>query len=325
MTEQTLRQYLSSNLSNDPSLVFLIEDIAAACREIAFRVRNAAFAGELGTAGSTNVQGEAQKPLDLIANDIVEQSCGQNAKLAALVSEEVEEVTWLKTPEMGDYLLYFDPLDGSSNLDVDVSVGTIFSVMQVTDPSATDILRKGSDQICAGYAIYGPSTILVFSLGQDVNGFTCKSGTGTFHLTHADMRIPRETREFAINASRREYWEAPVARYIEECTLGKNGPRGQYMNMRWIASMVAEVHRIFIRGGVFLYPKDSENAPKGGKLRLMYEANPMAFLVEAAGGRASTGHERILDITPTSAHQRVSVILGSAAEVERLERYHQEG
>lgn len=323
MTQDSLRQYLSSTLKNDPALVFLIEDIAAACRDISYRVRNAAFAGELGSAGSVNVQGEAQKPLDLIANDIVEQSCGQNSKLAALVSEEIEEVTWLKTPEVGDYLLYFDPLDGSSNLDVDVSVGTIFSVMQVRDAQSKDVLKQGTEQICAGYALYGPSTIFVLSFGQDVNGFTCKSGTGTYYLTHPKMTVPATTSEYAINAARRDYWEAPVRAYIDDCMLGVNGPRARFMNMRWIASMVAEVHRILVRGGVFLYPKDSNNAKAGGKLRLMYEANPMAFLIEAAGGKASTGHARILDIPPTEPHQRVPVILGSRDEVTLIEEYHQ--
>jgi fructose-1,6-bisphosphatase I len=322
----TFRRYLTGadgHPALDPNLIFLLEDVASACRVIANHIRNGAFDDVLGTSDNTNVQGETQKTLDIIANDEFIRLCSNSPRLAALVSEEVEEVIWLKEPEKGDYLLYFDPLDGSSNLDVNVSVGSIFAIMQVTENGARDVLRKGADQVCAGYSIYGPSTMLVLTTGQGVSGFTCQNGTGDFLLTHYNMTIPAETSEFAINVSRQRHWEAPVKRYVDECVAGETGPRARDFNMRWIASMVADVHRILTRGGVFLYPTDARNFEVGGKLRLMYEANPMAMIVENANGLATTGHQRILDMLPVGPHQRVPVILGSRCEVERLTTYHQ--
>lgn len=321
MTEMTLRRHLTQS-PLDPNLIFLLEDIASSCRVIASRVRNGAFEGNLGSAGAINVQGEAQKTLDILANDEFERICANSPRLAALVSEEVEEVTWLKEPEKGDYLLYFDPLDGSSNLDVNLSVGSIFAVMQVQADGDRDVLRKGDQQVCAGYALYGPSTMFVFTSGDGVQGFTCQHGTGDFLLTHPDMTIPEETSEFAINTSRYRYWDAPVRQYVDECVAGEDGVRGRAFNMRWTASMVAEIHRILVRGGVFLYPADSNNRTAGGKLRLLYEANPMALIVQQAGGAASTGTSPITDIQPTGPHQRIPVILGSKSEVERLVAYH---
>ena len=326
----TFREFLLSQRSRhklDKDLIFLLEDIATACRIISHQIRGGAFAGSLGATKSTNVQGETQKQLDVIANDIFVRHCSNCGRVAALVSEEVDEVYWLKDkPEAGDYLVYFDPLDGSSNLDVNLSVGSIFSISQLpTAIDATDdrsVLRKGAEQICAGYSVYGPSTALVITTGNGVNGFTHQQGTGEFRLTFPDMVIPETTAEFAINASRYSLWDQPVRRYFDECIHGKDGPRNKTFNMRWTASMVAEVHRILIRGGVFLYPRDTGNAQAGGKLRLMYEANPMALIVEQAGGAASTGAERILDVQPTSHHQRVPVILGSKEEVSVLDRYH---
>lgn len=321
MTDTTLRRYLTQS-ALDPNLIFLIEDIASSCRVIANSVRNGAFEGNLGAAGATNVQGEVQKTLDILANDEFERICSNSPRLAALVSEEVEEVTWLKEPEAGDYLLYFDPLDGSSNLDVNLSVGSIFAVMQVQEDGDRNVLRNGRNQICAGYALYGPSTMFVLTVGGKVEGFTCQHGTGDFRLTHPDMMVPAETSEFAINASRYKYWDEPVRRYIDECIAGEDGARERPFNMRWTASMVAEIHRILTRGGVFLYPADSNNRDAGGKLRLMYEANPMAMIIELAGGAASTGLTPIMDIDPTGPHQRVPVILGSRSEVARLVSYH---
>lgn len=325
MTAITFRRFLthrSEELTLDPNLIFLLEDIAATCRIIANHIRAGAFEGKLGVHGTTNVQGEAQKTLDVLADQEFARICRNSPKLAALISEEVEEVTWLKDPEKGDYLLYYDPLDGSSNLDVDLSVGSIFAIMQVTEDGVRDVLHAGNRQICAGYSIYGPSTMLVLTTGQGADGFTCESGTGDFRLTHPAMEIPTETSEFAINTSRYRHWDAPVRRYVDECVQGEAGPRGRSFNMRWTASMVAEVHRILIRGGVFLYPADEVNREAGGKLRLMYEANPMGMVVEAAGGLASTGTGRILDLTPEHPHQRIPVILGSRSEVERLIEYH---
>jgi len=327
MTQTTLRQHLHAS-NTDRDLLMLMEDIATACRMIADRVRHGAFAGVLGAAETENVQGETQKELDVISDEIFQEIVGGNPNLAALVSEEVDEVNWRKqAPQAGDFVVYYDPLDGSSNLDVNLSVGTIFSIVRLkeavpTEASAVQI--KGTEQIAAGYAIYGPSTGLVVTVGQGVDGFTHHPGSGEFLLTQPAMSIPEQTQEFAINASRYDLWEAPVRRYIDDCLRGANGRRGKKFNMRWCASMVADVHRILTRGGVFLYPKDSGNARQGGKLRLMYEANPMGMLVEQAGGAASTGTGRIMDVAPTGHHQRVSVILGSRDEVAEIERYYTE-
>jgi fructose-1,6-bisphosphatase I len=325
MTEKTLRRYLTNHTQSqrlDPDLIFLIEDVASACRVIANLIRNGAFDDNLGATEQVNVQGETQKTLDILANDEFIRICSNSPRLAALISEEIEEVTWLKEPEAGDYLLYFDPLDGSSNLDVNLSVGSIFAIMQVEKDGDRNVLRKGAEQVCAGYALYGPSTMLVLTTGSEVVGFTCGLGTGDFRITHPHMSIPAETSEFAINTSRYRHWDAPVRRYVDECIAGDTGPRRRSFNMRWTASMVAEIHRILTRGGVFLYPADDENREAGGKLRLMYEANPMAMIVERAGGLASTGADQILDLEPTGHHQRVPVILGSRVEVERLISYH---
>jgi fructose-1,6-bisphosphatase I len=323
MPEMTLRRFLTRETETEPNLIFLLEDVASACRVIAHLVRNGAFHGQHGTTDSTNVQGEVQKPLDILSNAEFMRICANSPRLAALVSEEVDEVTWVKEPVAGDYILYFDPLDGSSNLDVDLSVGTIFSVAQVAEDGCRDVLFPGTQQVCAGYAVYGPSTMLVLGVGDRVDGFTCHNGTGEFRLTHPRMKIPETTAEFAVNVSRYRHWDAPVQRYVDECLAGPDGPRGKGFIMRWTASMVADVHRIMTRGGVFLYPADADNRKAGGKLRLLYEANPMARLVEIAGGAASTGTARILDLQPTGPHQRVPVILGSRDEVALLDAYHQ--
>ncbi len=325
MSNPTLRRFLTQKNQTarlDPNLIFLIEDVAATCRVVGNQLRNAAFDDKLGQSGETNVQGEEQKKLDLIADREFSRICSNSPRLAALVSEEVEEVTWLKEPEAGDYLLYFDPLDGSSNIDVNLSVGSIFSIAQVVNDGDRDVLKPGRSQICAGYAIYGPTTMLVLTTGDGVDGFSSENGTGDFRLTHPDMGIPAQTQEFAVNASRYHYWDEPIRQYVDECLAGVNGPRNKSFNMRWTASMVAEVHRILVRGGVFMYPADANNRQQGGKLRLLYEANPMAFIVEQAGGRASTGEQRLLEMPPQNHHQRVPVILGSSEEVARLETYH---
>ena len=321
MTNITLRRHLTDK-GHDPDLIFLLEDIASACRSTAYEVRNGPLKGNLGLADSTNVQGEDQKPLDIIANDIFVETCANSPRLAALVSEEIEEVVWLKEPEEGDYLLFFDPLDGSSNLDANLSVGTIFSIMRVTKDGDRNVLKKGRDQIVAGYALYGPATMLVLAHGHGVQAFTLHQGSGIFRLTHPSLTIKQDTPEFAINASRQRFWDAPVQQYVDECLQGKDGPRGRDYNMRWVASMVAEVHRILMRGGVFMYPLDDANRAKGGRLRLLYEVAPMAMVVEAAGGAGSTGTERILDLLPSEPHQRVATILGSKSEVDYIVDLH---
>jgi fructose-1,6-bisphosphatase I / sedoheptulose-1,7-bisphosphatase len=306
----------------------LLIDVAAAVKTISALVGKGALSGYSGALDSTNVQGEVQKKLDVLTNEALLRHCEWGGQLAGMASEEMDEP--YRIPEQyprGRYLLIFDPLDGSSNSDVNVSVGTIFSILQretAGDAETADYLQPGDRQIAAGYAIYGPSTMLVLTVGSGTHGFTLDRESGNFILTHADIRVPEETREFAINSSNERFWEPPVQRYVSECKAGKTGIRGVDFNMRWIASMVAEVHRILMRGGIFMYPKDSKDPAKPGRLRLLYEANPMAMLIEQAGGAASTGRGRILGVAPESLHQRVPVLLGSKQEVERVERYHQE-
>jgi fructose-1,6-bisphosphatase I len=310
----------------------LLNDIVTACKVISNAVNHGALNDVLGAAGSENVQGEHQKKLDIISNEVFLQSNEFGGHLAAMASEEMEDAYAIpKQYPRGKYLLVFDPLDGSSNTDVNVSVGTIFSILRCpgeckAEPAAEAFLQPGTQQVCAGYALYGPSTMLVLTTGHGVNGFTLDQNIGEFILTHPDMHIPADTREFAINASNQRFWEAPVKRYIDECLAGEDGPRGEDFNMRWIASMVAEVHRILTRGGIFMYPMDEKMKAKGqgGKLRLLYEANPMSMIIEQAGGAASTGRGRILDIQPDGLHQRVPVVLGSKSEVERVVQYYRD-
>lgn len=305
----------------------LITDIITAIKEISLAANRGDLMGILGSVGRENVQGEVQQKLDVIANEKFLRALEWTGLLGALASEELETIYRIPSPyPKGSYLLVFDPLDGSSNINVNVAIGTIFSLLRcspnITEPTAADFLQPGTQQVCAGYAIYGPSTILVFSSGQGVHGFTLDRGIGEFRLTHLNLQIPPDTQEFAINMSNQRFWEAPVQRYVQECVAGEAGPRTKYFNMRWIASLVAEVHRILNRGGIFMYPHDTKEPRQPGRLRLLYEANPMAYLVEQAGGAASTGYQRILDIQPKALHQRVPVILGARHEVERVVAYH---
>ncbi|MBK7743433.1 MAG: class 1 fructose-bisphosphatase [Betaproteobacteria bacterium] len=316
-------------LSGGSELIALVNDIQTACKYIAVAVAKGPLAGTRGSTGNINVQGEEQKPLDMISNDIMLKCCEWGGYLAGMASEEMDEPYAI--PDIyprGRYLLVFDPLDGSSNLDVNVTVGTIFSVLRapegVTDPQVADFLQPGTAQVCAGYALYGPTAMIVLTLGTGVHGFTLDPDIGAYILTHPNLSIAPDTHEFAVNASNQRFWEPPVKRYVEECVAGKSGDREKDFNMRWIASMVAEVHRILMRGGLFMYPKDTKDPKRPGRLRLLYEANPMAMLIEQAGGAASTGRGRILEVEPDALHQRVPVILGSRNEVARLERYHAE-
>jgi len=309
----------------------LLNDIVTACKVISNLVNHGELIGVLGQAGSENVQGEDQKKLDIISNDVFLKSNEWAGHLAAMASEEMEEIYHIPSEyPKGKYLLTFDPLDGSSNTDVNVSVGTIFSILRCQgdcqNPAAEDFLQPGTEQVCAGYALYGPSTMMVLTTGNGVNGFTLDQNIGEFILTQPNMTIPAETNEFAINTSNMRFWEPPVKRYVDECLSGTTGERDKDFNMRWVASMVAEVHRILTRGGIFMYPMDEKMKAKGGtgKLRLMYEANPMSFIVEQAGGISSTGRERIMEVQPNGLHQRVPVILGSKQEVERVVEYHKQ-
>lgn len=326
----TLTQFIIEEQGRHPGasgdFTGLLNDIATACKAIAGVVSRGALADILGSAGSGNIQGEEQKKLDLLANATMISANEWRGHLAAMASEEMEHI--LPTDRRGKYLLTFDPLDGSSNTDIAMTVGTIFSILRHPDteraPVADDFLQPGAQQLCAGYAIYGPNTMLVLTTGNGVNGFTLDRAIGEFFLTHPGMRIPEETSEFAINMSNERFWFPPMQRYVAECRAGRTGPRGRDFNMRWIASMVAEVHRILNRGGVFMYPGDSRDPARPGRLRLLYEASPMAMLVEQAGGMAVTGSARILDVVPSGLHQRVPVILGSRNEVERIAGYHRE-
>jgi fructose-1,6-bisphosphatase I len=308
-------------------LRLLLEIVARACKSISHAVNKGALGDVLGVAGSENVQGEVQKKLDIIANDVLIEANEWGGHLAAMASEEMDSIHVVpnRYPQ-GEYLLMFDPLDGSSNIDVNVSIGTIFSVLKKTSGdkgvSVDDFLQPGTQQVAAGYCVYGPQTTLVLTVGDGVVMFTLDREQGSFVLTHENVQIPADTKEFAINMSNMRHWDEPVKRYIDECLQGKEGPRGKDFNMRWIASMVADVHRILTRGGVFMYPWDKREPNKPGKLRLMYEANPMSWLVEQAGGASTNGKQRILDIQPTQLHERVSVILGSKNEVERVTQYH---
>ena len=330
MRRVTLTQFLIEQQRAgriNPELRLLIEVVARAVKAISVNISKGALAGVLGEAGTDNVPGEAQKKLDVIANEILLQANEWGGHLAAMASEEVETVHQIPFDyPKGGFLLLFDPLDGSSNIDVNISVGTIFSVLRnppdSTEPTEDDFLQPGREQVAAGYAVYGPSTQFVLTVGKGVHGFTLDREMGSFIYTQPFMTIPADTQEYAINASNARYWESPVKRYVDEMTLGESGPLGKEYNMRWVASMVADVHRVLTRGGIFMYPLDEKCRDKGGKLRLMYEANPMAMLVEQAGGAASTGREPILDVQPSQLHQRVPVILGSRNEVERVVGYH---
>src|SRR4249920_2713144 len=297
-------------------LRLLIETIARACKAISTRVNKGALGGGHGSAGTENVQGELQKNLDVMSNEILLQANEWGGNLAALASEEMEDVKPTPTHyPRGEYLLLFDPLDGSSNIDVNISVGTIFSVLRcpkgVQEADEKCFMQPGRDQVAAGFAVYGPTTQLVITVGDGAYGFTLDRETYTFVLTTERIRISEDTAEFAINTSNMRRWEAPVKRYIDECLAGKEGPRGKDFNMRWVASMVADVHRILMRGGVFMYPWDKREPEKAGKLRLMYEANPMSWIVEQAGGASTNGRQRILDMQPTKLHERVAVVMGS--------------
>jgi fructose-1,6-bisphosphatase I/sedoheptulose-1,7-bisphosphatase len=279
------------------------------------------------------VQGEVQKPLDVLSNEIFIRMNEWSGHLAGMASEEMEQPRQIPTAySRGKYLLVFDPLDGSSNIDVNVSVGSIFSILRAPqdvidsgrDVIEADFLQPGATQVAAGYALYGPTTMLVLSVGNGVAGFTLNPNLGEFVLTHPQIQVPADTHEFAINSSNSRFWEPPVKRYVDECLAGKTGPRGKDFNTRWIASMVAEAHRILMRGGVFLYPRDTKDPSKSGRLRLLYEANPIGFVIEQAGGRASTGRQPMLGVKPSALHQRIGLVFGSKNEVERIERYHHE-
>ncbi|MDA0224537.1 MAG: class 1 fructose-bisphosphatase [Proteobacteria bacterium] len=331
--ETTLTEYIIGEQRRYPGATggfsALLNDIRLACKRISYLVGKGALGGGQGQAGTHNVQGEAQQKLDVLANEIFLATNEWGGHLAGMVSEELADPYPIPPAyPRGRYLLAFDPLDGSSNIDVNVSVGSIFSVLACPEGLRGDevdaFLQPGVRQVCAGYAIYGPATMLVLTFGRGVQGFTLDREIGEFVHTHPDLRIPEATGEFAINTSNARFWEPAVTRYVNECLAGRGGPRGKDFNMRWIASLVAEAHRILMRGGVFLYPRDGRESGREGRLRLLYEANPIGMLIEQAGGRASTGYGPVLEVEPTSLHQRSGFVFGARSEVERIEHYHRD-
>ena len=320
---QRLRHFLDEHCEN-AEIAGIIDGLMVACKDIAYRLHMGALAGILGSAEQENVQGENQKKLDVISNDLLKACLHAMPQVKGIASEE--EPDPVACNENGRYLVLFDPLDGSSNIDVNVTVGTIFSVLEAAEGSdgahELSYLQAGRRQVAAGYVLYGPSTLLVFSTGNGTHSFTLDPRIGEFVLQRRDIKVPETTKEFAINMSNQRFWLPQMQNYVADLLLGEEGPLGKRYNMRWIASMVAEIHRILTRGGIFMYPYDNREPNKPGKLRLMYEGNPMSMLIEQAGGKASTAFEDIMAIEPTAIHQRVSVVMGSADEVDNAVRYH---
>ena len=317
-----LSQFLKHQDTPD-DLVELTDTLMVACKEIAIRLREGALSGVLGTSEDVNVQGETQKKLDIISNDILKAVLLDNPLVAGVASEE-EEHPVPGNPK-GKYLVTFDPLDGSSNIDINVSVGTIFSILECPEGmhggQDEAYLQAGRKQIASGYVLYGTCAVLTLTTGKGVNMFTL-SHTGDFILTRENVQIPQQTQEFAINMSNQRFWEPAMQNYVADLLQGEEGPLAKRYNMRWVASMVAEVHRVLTRGGIFMYPRDNRDPAKPGKLRLMYEGNPMSWLVEQAGGLSSTCYGDIMDVEPEKIHQRVSVALGSKDEVNCMLKYH---
>ena len=329
--QKNLKTYLSDNLNQtvaEQRLILVINAIVQSIKQVAMMVEQAPLAGQLGKLNQANVQGEQQAKLDVLTNDCFVANLQACEAVAGIVSEELDDAILLqKDNTKPNYLAVFDPLDGSSNIEVNVAVGSIFSVLKAPidiDAQAADFLVKGAEQVFAGYAIYGPSLVLVLTIGAGVQCFTFNKSTDEFMLTQANMRVPEDSQEFAINASNARFWESPIVQYVEECQAGTTGVRGKDFNMRWIASMVADVHRIIMRGGIYLYPKDNKVPVKAGRLRLLYELNPMSWLIEQAGGASSTGRERVLTLQPTNIHERAPIIIGSKNEVERIESYYRD-
>ena len=318
---------LNSQLQQDGApveLILLIRTLLAACKEISFRVSQGALAGVLGSTLSENVQGETQKKLDVISNQIIKDTLRESGYVKAISSEEEENV--VPCSDDGKYLVSFDPLDGSSNTEINSLIGTIFSIshapqwMAADDPSA--FLQPGTQIVAAGYVLYGPSTMLAMTTGRGTHLYTLDKTHGGFLVTEANLELPAQTSEFAINTSNQRHWEEPIQRYVTDLLAGTEGPMKKDYNMRWVAAMVGDVHRVLCRGGIFMYPFDKRNPKMPGKLRLLYEANPMAFLIEQAGGLASTGKGRIMEVMPEEIHQRVPVIIGSKDEVESCLSYY---
>ena len=323
MSYLTLSQFLEQKSGNlTPELAQVIETIGNTCKAIDQLLQKGALAGVLGSAQHENVQGEEQKKLDVISNDYLIDALKVHPHVGGLASEELDEFT--PAQENGEFLVLFDPLDGSSNIDINMCVGTIFSILPAQNAvtKAEDFMQPGTNQAAAGYVLYGPSTMMALTVGAGVVFFTFDPETQEFLLTSENIQVAADTKEYAINASNQRHWEEPVKRYIAELQDGKTSVRGKDFNMRWVACMVGDIHRILCRSGIFLYPYDTKDPQKAGRLRLMYEANPMSMLMEQAGGASTTGRVRILEIQPTELHQRVPVVIGSKNEVDLVTHYH---
>ena len=319
----TLANYLNDHATN-PAVSDVITSITDVGKTISQLLRKGALADILGEAGNQNVQGEEQKKLDVLANDLLLDALAQNSHCAGVASEELDNATSANAD--GSLLVLFDPLDGSSNIDINMAVGTIFSILpyqhQGHDSENSDFLQAGNQQLAAGYLLYGTSTVLALTVADNVVMFSLDPDSGDYVLIEDNVQIDADTSEYAINGSNYRYWRAPMQQYIDELIAGKDGVRGRDFNTRWVAAMVGDVHRILCRGGLFTYPFDTKHANKAGKLRLMYEANPMSLLIERAGGVATDAVSRILDIEPTDIHQRVPVVLGSKNEVNYVKDLH---
>ena len=323
MSNLTLSQFLQQQAGNlTPELAQVIETIANTCKTIDQALQKGALAGILGSAEHENVQGETQKKLDVISNDYLIDALKVHPHVGGLASEELDEFT--PAQDNGEFLVLFDPLDGSSNIDINMCVGTIFSILPAKNAKtqAEDFMQAGTAQVAAGYVLYGPSSMMALTVGAGTVFFTFDPETQEFLLTSEHIQVAADTKEYAINSSNQRHWEAPVQRYIDELLAGKTGPREKDFNMRWVACMVGDIHRILCRSGIFMYPYDTKDPKKAGRLRLMYEANPMSMLIEQAGGASTTGRVRILEIQPTELHQRVPVIIGSKNEVALVTSYH---
>lgn len=323
MSYLSLSQFLQQKTGNlTPELAQVIGTIANTCKTIDQALQKGALAGVLGSAQHENVQGEEQKKLDVISNDYLIDALKVHPNVGGLASEELDEFT--PAQENGQFLVLFDPLDGSSNIDINMCVGTIFSILPAKNAltQAEDFMQAGVNQVAAGYVLYGPSTMMALTVGAGTIFFTFDPETQEFLLTSENIQVAADTKEYAINASNQRHWEEPVKRYIDELLAGKTGSREKDFNMRWVACMVGDIHRILCRSGIFMYPYDLKDPKKAGRLRLMYEANPMSMLMEQAGGASTTGRVRILDIQPTDLHQRVPVIIGSKNEVALVTSYH---
>lgn len=323
MAYLTLSQFLQQQSGNlTPQLAQVINTIANTCKRIDVLLQKGALAGVLGSAENENVQGEEQKKLDVISNDYLIDALKVHPHVGGLASEELDDFT--PAQDNGEYLVLFDPLDGSSNIDINMCVGTIFSILPAKNAvtQAADFMQAGNQQVAAGYVLYGPSTMMALTVGAGTVFFTYDLESQEFLLTSQDIQVAADTKEYAINASNQRHWEQPVKRYIDELLAGKTGPREKDFNMRWVACMVGDIHRILCRSGIFMYPYDLKDPTKAGRLRLMYEANPMSMLMEQAGGASTTGRVRILDIQPNDLHQRVPVIIGSKHEVDLVTSYH---